>query len=126
MLTTKYEPNCTAMASKKDMRREDLIIPYKEPSADKPDDIANTMATTLPMVAMFTRNKMIGWASFVFAVQTWLAQTPEQAKKSGTPGYMGAGMALLAVGTTYLQLFMPPAGGSRASGTQAPGVAPPS
>lgn len=32
-------------------------------------------------------------ASFVFAVQTWLAQTPEQAKKSGTPGYMGAGMA---------------------------------
>ncbi|KAF6222922.1 hypothetical protein HO133_000973 [Letharia lupina] len=96
------------MASRKDMRREDLIIPYKEPSAEKPDDIANTMATTLPMVAMFTRNKMIGWASFVFAVQTWLAQTPEQAKKSGTPGYMGAGMALLAVGTTYLQLFMPP------------------
>ena len=32
-------------------------------------------------------------ASFVFAVQTWLAQTPEQAHKSGTPGYMGAGMA---------------------------------
>ncbi len=29
----------------------------------------------------------------MFAVQTWLAQTPEQAKKSGTPGYMGAGMA---------------------------------
>ena len=32
-------------------------------------------------------------ASFVFAVQTWLSQTPEQAHKSGTPGYMGAGMA---------------------------------
>lgn len=32
-------------------------------------------------------------ASFVFAVQTWLAQTPEQAKKSGTPSYMGVGMA---------------------------------
>ena len=59
------------MASKKDMRREDLsksfpfdyfssvlrsnftaVIPYREPSAEKPDDIANTMATTLPMVAV--------------------------------------------------------------------------
>lgn len=29
-----------------------LVIPYKEPSAEKPDDIANTMATTLPMVAV--------------------------------------------------------------------------
>lgn len=51
------------------MRREDLseaylsiffrrltdsapVIPYKEPSAEKPDDIANTVATTLPMVAV--------------------------------------------------------------------------
>lgn len=32
-------------------------------------------------------------ASLVFAVQTWLAQTPEQANKSGTPGWMSAGMA---------------------------------
>ena len=58
------------MASKKDMRREDLskiylivfsfplvtkfaaVIPYKEPPAEKSDDVANTMATTLPMVAV--------------------------------------------------------------------------
>lgn len=61
------------MALRKDMRREDLsrnlpihlilsvfkrltistlVIPYKEPSAEKPDDIANTLATTLPMVAV--------------------------------------------------------------------------
>jgi len=32
-------------------------------------------------------------ASFVFAVQTWLAQTPEQAKHAGTPAYLAAGMA---------------------------------
>jgi len=32
-------------------------------------------------------------ASFVFAVQTWLAQTPEQARNAGTPGYLAAGMA---------------------------------
>ena len=32
-------------------------------------------------------------ASFVFAVQTWLAQTPEQARNVGTQGYLAAGMA---------------------------------
>ncbi|KAL2042918.1 hypothetical protein N7G274_003976 [Stereocaulon virgatum] len=115
------------MASKKDMRREDLIIPYKDPSMKESDnDVASTMASTLPMVAMFTRNKMIGWASFVFAVQTWLAQTPEQAKKASTPGYLSAGMALLGLATTYLPLFMPPPGTNRSTGTQAPPVAPPS
>ena len=28
------------------------VIPYKEPSAEKSDEIASTMATTLPMVAV--------------------------------------------------------------------------
>jgi hypothetical protein len=57
------------MSSKKDMRREDLsehpywkppssskdppVIPYKDPSTKKEDnDIASTMATTLPMIAV--------------------------------------------------------------------------
>ena len=28
------------------------VIPYKEPSVEKSDEIASTMATTLPMVAV--------------------------------------------------------------------------
>lgn len=32
-------------------------------------------------------------ASFVFSLQTWLAETPEQARKGGTPGYISVGMA---------------------------------
>jgi len=32
-------------------------------------------------------------ASLVFATQTWLAETPEQAKKAGTPSYLGIGMS---------------------------------
>ena len=127
-----------------------LVIPYKDPSTKESDnDVASTMASTLPMVAVrrpstflqtsvhlanifrcshatskqaraasmlkncsFTPSYYqddrlvrlidnaaclyhltISRASFVFAVQTWLAQTPEQAKKAGTPGYLSAGMA---------------------------------
>ncbi|KAL8792611.1 MAG: hypothetical protein Q9195_004834 [Heterodermia aff. obscurata] len=84
------------MASKKDMRRAELAIPYTEPSKDKDEksDIATTMASTLPMAAMFTKNK----ASLVFAIQTWLAETPEQTRTSGTPSYLSVGMAAMAVG----------------------------
>lgn len=32
-------------------------------------------------------------ASLVFSLQTWLAETPEQARKGGTPGYISVGMA---------------------------------
>ena len=61
------------------------------------------------LILLFLVPRMIGWyvyetfhypdrltmsrAAFVFAVQTWLAQTPEQAKKAGTPGYLSAAMA---------------------------------
>ena len=69
-----------------------------------------TPLTILEMlILLFLTSRMIGWyvcetfyypdrltmsrAAFVFAVQTWLAQTPEQAKKAGTPGYLSAAMA---------------------------------
>ena len=61
------------------------------------------------LILLFLTPRMIGWyvyetfyyadrltmsrAAFVFAVQTWLAQTPEQAKKASTPGYLSAAMA---------------------------------
>ncbi|MCJ1469299.1 hypothetical protein MMC07_007932, partial [Pseudocyphellaria aurata] len=40
---------------------------------------------------------MIGWASLVFSLQTWLAETPEQTRKAGTPGFLGVGMAFMAI-----------------------------
>ncbi|ORY11540.1 translation initiation factor SUI1 [Clohesyomyces aquaticus] len=86
------------MAARKDMRRLDLIVPYAEPSKEKSDgDIASTMASTLPMAAIFTRNKMIGWTSVIFALQSWLAETPEQKRTSSTPAYFSVGMAFMSL-----------------------------
>ena len=36
---------------------------------------------------------MLCRASLVFAIQTWLAETPEQTRTSGTPSYLSVGMA---------------------------------
>ncbi|KAI4604487.1 hypothetical protein KJ359_000625 [Pestalotiopsis sp. 9143b] len=81
-------------STKKDMRRADLVVPYQEP-ASKGDasDFSSTLSSTLPMAAIFTRNRYIGWASMVFSVQSWLGESEEATKNSTTPGYFTIGMS---------------------------------
>lgn len=116
------------MASKKDMRRPDLIVPHVEPAKDKSDgDMTSTMASTLPMAAIFTRNKMIGWTAVVFALQSWLAETPEQKRTATTPSYFSVGMAFMSLMVAYLPMFLPPPPNQAGvgSGTEAPAAVPP-
>ncbi|KAJ5854470.1 hypothetical protein N7534_007013 [Penicillium rubens] len=94
------------MSSKKDMRRADLAIPYVDPPKSSSDaDITSTMSSTMPMAAMFTRNRMIGWVSFVFSLQSWLGESPEQKKTAATPAYMSVFMScsLLSIPLSCLQ-----------------------
>ncbi|KAJ5296655.1 Ubiquitin-conjugating enzyme [Penicillium atrosanguineum] len=109
------------MASNKDMRRADLAIPYVEPPKSSSDaDISSTMSSTMPMAAMFTRNRMIGWVSFVFSLQSWLGESEDQKKTASTPAYMTP--LVMALVVTYFPLFMPPqvAKGATAAGPPAP------
>ncbi|RDA94590.1 hypothetical protein CP533_2400 [Ophiocordyceps camponoti-saundersi (nom. inval.)] len=145
------------MTPGKDMRRPDLIVPYQEPppsSGDK-SDLSSTMATTMPMAAMFTRNKFVGWAAVVFSIQSWLGESEDAKKGNGTPGYFTVVMSseytydascittpsafdhlfsncketpmrtIMALLVTYLPLFMPPPPGPATSGTEAPAPEPP-
>ncbi|KAF1982841.1 hypothetical protein K402DRAFT_397175 [Aulographum hederae CBS 113979] len=115
------------MASKKTMRRPDLVVPYTETAKEKEDTAASTMASTLPMAAIFTRNKFIGWTAIVFSVQSWLAETPESKKTASTPGYFSVGMAVMSLFVAYMPLFMPPQPGKvgGGTGTEAPSAVPP-
>ncbi|CAG8958845.1 hypothetical protein HYFRA_00011796 [Hymenoscyphus fraxineus] len=113
------------MSNKKDMRRPDLVIPYQAPVAkDSPSDISSTLGSTLPMVAMFTRNKFIGWAAVVLAVQNWLGESQESKKVSTQPAYLSVGMAFMSLVVTYLPVFMPPTGAKMGTGTEAPSAVP--
>ncbi|MCJ1312387.1 hypothetical protein MMC25_006061 [Agyrium rufum] len=95
--------------SSRDMRRADLSVPYVEPPKEKSEgDFASTISSTLPMAAMFTRNKLLGWASVVLSLQTWLAETPEQQSAASTPGYLSVAMSFMSLVVTYLPLFLPP------------------
>lgn len=113
------------MASKKDMRRLDLAIPYIEPPKDKNEaDMSGAMSSTMPMAAMFTRNRMIGWVSFVFSLQSWLGETPEQKRSAATPAYMSVLMSLMALVVTYFPLFMPPPSARSSAAAPSPSPSP--
>ncbi|QPH18818.1 hypothetical protein C2857_003918 [Epichloe festucae Fl1] len=117
------------MAPNKDMRRADLIVPYQEPAASSDKtEFSSTISSTLPMAAMFTRNRYIGWAAVVFTVQNWLGESEDAKKKSSTPGILSVLMSAMALGVTYMPIFLPSAnkGGSGGSGTEAPAPVAPS
>ncbi|EFW18468.1 conserved hypothetical protein [Coccidioides posadasii str. Silveira] len=133
------------MATKKDMRRADLVVPYVDPASKKDGDMASALSSTLPMAAMFTRSRMIGWCvntppcahlthglqhmlyrtSVVFSLQNWMAESPEQKKNSSTPGYLSVIMSVMAVIVTYVPLFLPPQAGrpGKAAPTSSPTLA---
>ncbi|UQC89150.1 uncharacterized protein CLUP02_14678 [Colletotrichum lupini] len=128
--STSNSTRALTMASKRDMRRPDLIVPYQEPKAKGDStELSSTLSSTLPMAAMLTRNKFIGCetnsiagaapscggqatiaqgASVVFSIQTWLGESEETKKSSATPGYFSVGMSVMALAVSYLPLFLPP------------------
>ncbi|RAO73145.1 uncharacterized protein BHQ10_009157 [Talaromyces amestolkiae] len=113
------------MSTQKDMRRVDLVIPYVEPPAAKSDtDISGAMSTTLPMAAMFTRNRMIGWVAVIISIQSWLSESPEQSKNAATPSYMSVFMSLMSLAVTYMPLFFPTPGARGSATADAPAPSP--
>ncbi|KAK8435209.1 hypothetical protein IWX49DRAFT_551967 [Phyllosticta citricarpa] len=160
------------MASqKKDMRRDDLIIPYSQveaksdpdfagghlahrilswhngqhaangrrPLANAPRYLRETSCTGLTSIP---KPRMVGWTAVIFALQTWLAETPETKSAASTPGIFTVGMSFMSllvqrpsrcdaldadVNKSYLPLFLPPppVRAGAGSGTEAPAAAPP-
>ncbi|RYP32773.1 hypothetical protein DL767_005021 [Monosporascus sp. MG133] len=117
-----------ATSKVKDMRRPDLVVPYQEPAAKSGDsaELSSTLSSTLPMAAIFTRNRYLGWGAVVFSIQSWLGESEEASRNTATPGYFTVGMSLMALAVTYLPMFLPPPPGARggATGPEAPAAAP--
>ncbi|KAK5660678.1 hypothetical protein OQA88_12042 [Cercophora sp. LCS_1] len=113
-------------SNKKDMRRPDLIVPYQEPSS-KGDgaEFGSTLSSTLPMAAVFMRNRYVGWAAVVFSIQNWLGESEDSKKNGTTGGIFTVGMSFMSLLVTYLPIFLPPPPGLNAgSATNAPAPAP--
>ncbi|CAI7663917.1 unnamed protein product [Penicillium pancosmium] len=128
------------MSSTKDMRRADLAIPYVDPpkstseadmSSTPPqhhstpsspasigpgtmyhvEHYADGSSMLFPDNAMMAGvPRLVNQVSFVFSLQSWLSESPEQKKNASTPAYMSVMMSLMAlvVPQTYFPMFLPP------------------
>jgi len=113
------------MASKKDPRRLNLVVPYQEPAASAENaEVSTTMASAMPMAAMLTRNRLIGWGAVAYSVVSWLGESEEARKSTSTPGYISIAMSFGALAMTYLPLFMPQPGQQTVTSTGPPAPVP--
>ncbi|KAK9460999.1 uncharacterized protein V1516DRAFT_674715 [Lipomyces oligophaga] len=90
-------------------KRANLCVPFIPLPLKAPDDISSMLATTLPMVAMFLRNKLIAWASLLVTLQSWLNENESNDEESsgGSPGWLKVVMSLAGLLVCYLDLFVP-------------------
>ena len=96
--------------------RTDLIIPFKHIPARARNDATGFMAQTLPMAAMFMRNKMLSWTALFLLIQSYLnepihkLEVEEQLSSSALqPPLLRIVFALIAVFTCYIELVFPKA-----------------
>lgn len=67
------------------------------------------VSQTLPITAMFLKNKLIGWASLFVAVQSVLNEPSNSSKEEGAdqPAFLKIVLAMVSVLVNYLDLFFP-------------------
>lgn len=88
--------------------REDLVVPYKHIPAKPRSEASAMISQSLPMAAMFMRNKMLSWASFFLAVQSFLnepANKPEGSDQQ--PPILRVLFSMVSLGTCYMDLIFP-------------------
>lgn len=64
------------------------------------------MTSSLPLAAMFLRNKVLSWASFFTTLQAWLNE-PKTIKSDAQPAWLSVLMAVVSILSCYVDLIFP-------------------
>ncbi|KGU22567.1 hypothetical protein MGS_04622 [Candida albicans P78042] len=89
--------------------REDLVIPYKHVPVKPRKDSTGVIAQSLPMAAMFMRNKVLSWSALFLTVQSYLNEpiNKPDADDGSQPPFVKIVFALVSVLTCYMDVFFP-------------------
>ncbi|KAK9385384.1 hypothetical protein V1515DRAFT_608469 [Lipomyces mesembrius] len=111
-------------ASTNSKKRANLCVRYVPMQLKSRDDVSSMMASTLPMVAMFLRNKLIGWSALLMTVQSWLSESEASSNESAQPGWLKVLMSFVGVIVCYMDIFFPAQSivGAISSGTSGSGA----
>lgn len=89
-----------------------LTISYKHVPAKPRGEVSGVIGQSLPMAAMFMRNKMLSWAAVFIAIQSYLNQPdnkPADDKDSSAeqPPLLRILFAVISMATCYVDLLFP-------------------
>lgn len=88
-----------------------LTSSYHHIPAKPRTEASNMISQTLPMAAMFMRNKLMSWSAIFLAIQSYLSEPinkPTSGKESGAqPPLLRVLFALISLSTCYLDIFFP-------------------
>ena len=99
------------------VKREDLIVPYIHLKPVVEDNSsASFVSQSMPMAAMFMRNKLLSWFSIFSAVISLMYELHGVTAADGSQsGYLRVITGVVGLGVCYMELVMPGA-------TMGPGV----
>ncbi|KAI5956801.1 hypothetical protein KGF54_000418 [Candida jiufengensis] len=88
--------------------REELVVPYRHVPAKARKDAGSLISQSLPMAAMFMKNKMLSWAALFLSIQTYLNEPINKVEEDGSqPPLLKVVFALVAVLTCYIDIIFP-------------------
>ncbi|CAN6596259.1 hypothetical protein TRVA0_001S02498 [Trichomonascus vanleenenianus] len=91
---------------KTDKRRADLIVPYEHVPMNSSEP-SSMFSSTLPLAAMFMRNKLLAWAAVFTAIQSFLNEPINKKAGDSQPAWITLMTALIGLLTCYMDFVMP-------------------
>jgi hypothetical protein len=67
------------------------------------------MTSSMPLAAMFLRNKVLSWAAFFTTLQAWLNE-PSTIKTDAQPAWLSVMLAIIGILSCYIDLVFPQKG----------------
>ncbi|KAG5367913.1 hypothetical protein CJU90_0094 [Yarrowia sp. C11] len=95
-----------------DKRRAELCVPYVH-VVDKQNDAQSFITTSLPMAAMFLRNKLMSWTALFTAITAYMNEPlikPTQSDGASQPAWLSVLVSLVGLFTCYMDLAFPSQG----------------
>lgn len=100
-----------------DKRRRDLVVRYVKQKTVK-NDISSAMSTSMPIAAMFLRNKVLAWAALFTTLQAYLNE-PSFTDTEAQPAWLSVLISVVGLLTCYMDIIMPPKSAVAAAATTA-------
>jgi hypothetical protein len=90
------------------VKREDLVVPYIHTPLKADSGSAGIVSQSMPMAAMFMRNKLLSWFSLISSIQSVLNElNGEPVAEGAQSGVMRIGLGVLGLAVCYMELALP-------------------